>query len=121
MDPILDSLADDFELEQASETITDALPPEIKLKAERYANLAEILSVIAELRYRNFKLAKQLEKYIEEQYQRLRLQGGPCPEPDPVVYDEYEKEKWHTNCHVCSAVNGFRCVCFSQITGVSED
>ena len=90
MDLILDSLTDDFELEQASGDIADALSPEIRLKAERYAKLAQILPVVEELKARKFKLTKQLEKYVEEHYQRLRLQGGPYPEPDPVVYDEYE-------------------------------
>ena len=93
VDPILNSLADDFELEQVSEDSTDALSPEIKLKAERYAKLAEILPVIAELRYRNFKLAKQYEKYVEEHYRRLRLRGGPYPEPDPAVGEEFQTAK----------------------------
>lgn len=93
VDSILDSLTDDFELEQGKEAIADALSPELKLKAERYAKLAEILPVIAELRYQNFKLAKQNEKYIEEHYRRLRLQGGPYPEPDPAVEEEFQKAK----------------------------
>ena len=87
VDSIVDAPAD--ELEQA-EDIADALSPEVKLKAERYAKLAKILPVIEELRYRKFKIHKQLEKYIEEHYRRLRLQGGPYPEPDPAVYDEYD-------------------------------
>ena len=89
VDSIVDTPTDELELEQASEDIVDALSPEIKLKAERYAKLAKILPVIEELRDRKFKLTKQLEKYIEEHYRRLRLQGGPYPEPDPAVYDEY--------------------------------
>lgn len=93
VDPILNSLADDFELEQVNEDSTDALPPEIKLKAERYAKLAEIFPIIEELRYRNFKLAKQYEKYVEEHYRRLRLQGGPYPEPDPTVEEEFQTAK----------------------------
>ena len=90
VDSILDSLTDDFGLEQASEEIADTLSPEVKLKAERYAKLAQILPVIEELRYRKFKIHKQLEKNIEEHYRRLRLQGGPYPEPDPAVYEEYQ-------------------------------
>lgn len=93
VDSILDSLADDFELEQASEDSTDALSPEVTLKAERYAKLAEILPVIEELRYQNFKLAKQYEKYIEEHYRKLRLQEGPYPEPDPAVEEEFQTAK----------------------------
>jgi hypothetical protein len=92
-DSIVDVPVDELELEQASEDIADALSPEIKLKAERYAKLAAILPVIAELRYQNFKLAKQNEKYIEEHYRRFRLQGGPYPEPDPSVEDEFQKTK----------------------------
>lgn len=92
-DSIVDAPVDELELEQASEDITDALSPEIKLKAERYAKLAAILPVIAELRYQNFKLAKQNEKYIEEHYRRLRLQGGPYTEPDPSVEEEFQKAK----------------------------
>ena len=90
VDSMLDELADDFELESVSEDIVDALSPEIKLKAERYAKLAQILPVIEELRDRKFKLTKQNEKYIEEHYRRLRLQGGPYPEPDPAVEEEYQ-------------------------------
>ena len=93
VDSILDSLTDDFELEQASADIADALSSEVKLKAERYAKLAEILPVIEELRYKNFKLAKQNEKYIEEHYRRLRLQGGPYIDPDPAVEEEFQKAK----------------------------
>ncbi len=90
VDSMLDELADDFELEPVSENLADALSPEIKLKAERYAKLAEMLPVIEELRDRKFKLTKQYEKYIEEHYRRLRLQGGPYPEPDPAVEEEYQ-------------------------------
>ena len=90
VDPILNSLADDFELEQVSEDSTDALPPEIKLKAERYAKLAQILPVIVELKEQRFKLTKQNEEYIEEHYRRLRLEGGPYTEPDPAVEEEYQ-------------------------------
>ena len=93
VDLILDSLTDDLELEQGSEDIADTLSPKIKLKTERYAKLAEILPVIEELRYQNFKLAKQYEKYIEEHYRRLRLQGGPYPEPDSAVEEEYQTAK----------------------------
>lgn len=89
VDSILDSFTDHFELEQASEDIADALSPEIKLKAERYAKLAQILPVIVELKEQKFKLAKQNEEYIEEHYRRLRLQGGPYPEPDPAVEEGY--------------------------------
>ena len=90
VDSMLDLLTDDFELEPVSEDIADVLSPEIKLKAERYAKLAEILPVIEELRDRKFKLTKQYEKYVEEHYRRLRLQGGPYPEPDPAVGEEYQ-------------------------------
>ena len=90
---IVDSLTDELELEQASEDIADALSSEIKLKAERYAKLAQILPVIEKLRYQDFKLAKQYEKYVEEHYRRLRLQGGPYPEPDPVVGEEFQTAK----------------------------
>ena len=89
-DSIVDTPTDELELKQPSEDIANALSPEIKLKAERYAKLAKILPVIEELRYRKFKIHKQLEKYIEEHYRRLRLQGGPYPEPDPAVYEEYQ-------------------------------
>ncbi len=90
VDSMLDLLTDDFELEPVSEDIADVLSPEIKLKAERYAKLAEILPVIEELRDRKFKLTKQYEKYVEEHYRRLRLQGGPYPESDPAVGEEYQ-------------------------------
>ena len=90
VDSIVDSLIDELELEQTSEDIADALSPEVKLKAERYAKLGAILPVIEELRYRNFKIHKQLEKYIAEHYRKLRLQGGPYPEPDPAVEEEYQ-------------------------------
>ena len=92
-DSVVDSLTDELELEQASEDIADALSPEIKLKAERYAKLAEILPIVEELRHQNFKLAKQYEKYVEEHYRRLRLQGGPYPEPDPAVEEEFQTAK----------------------------
>ena len=75
VDSIL-ALTDDFELEQGREAIADALSPELKLKAERYAKLAQMLPVIEVLRDRKFKLTKQYGKYIEEHYRRLRLQGG---------------------------------------------
>lgn len=90
VDSMLDELADDFELEPVSENLTDALSPEVRLKTERYAKLAQILPVIEELRDRKFKLTKQYGKYIEEHYRRLRLQGGPYPEPDPAVEEEYQ-------------------------------
>ena len=90
VDSIVDAPTDELELEQATEDIADALSPEIRLKAERYAKLAEILPVIEELRDRKFKLTKQYEKYVEEHYRRLRLQGGPYPEPEPAVGEEYQ-------------------------------
>ena len=93
VDSIVDSPTDELELEQANEDSTDVLSPELKLKAERYAKLAQILPVIEELRYRDFKLAKQYEKYVEEHYRRLRLQGGPYPEPDPAVGEEFQRAK----------------------------
>ena len=89
-DAMLDSLTDDFALEQASEDIADALSPKLKLKAERYAKLAQILPVIVELKEQKFKLTKQNEEYIEEHYRRLRLEGGPYTEPDPAVEEEYQ-------------------------------
>lgn len=92
-DSIVDTPPDELELEQAREDIADALSPELKLKAERYAKLAKILPVIKELRYQNFQLAKENEKYIEEHYRRLRLQGGPYPEPDPAVEEEFQRAK----------------------------
>ena len=93
VDSIVDAPTDELELEQASEDIANALSPEIRLKAERYAKLAHILPVIEELRYRNFKLAKQYGKDIEEHYRRLRLQGGPYPEPDPAIHEEFQAAK----------------------------
>ncbi len=93
VDSIVDAPTDELELEQANEDSTDVLSPELKLKAERYAKLAQILPVIEELRYRDFKLAKQYEKYVEEHYRRLRLQGGPYPEPDPAVGEEFQRAK----------------------------
>ena len=92
-DSIVDTPPDELELEQAREDIADALSPELKLKAERYAKLAKILPVIKELRYQNFQLAKENEKYIAEHYRRLRLQGGPYPEPDPAVEEEFQRAK----------------------------
>ena len=92
-DSIVDTPPDELELEQAPEEVTDTLSPELKLKAERYAKLAKILPVIKELRYQNFQLAKENEKYIEEHYRRLRLQGGPYPEPDPAVEEEFQRAK----------------------------
>ena len=90
---IVDTPPDELELEQAREDTADALSPELKLKAERYAKLAKIFPVIKELRYQNFRLAKEYEKYIEEHYRRLRLQGGPYPEPDPAVEEEFQRAK----------------------------
>ena len=92
-DSIVDTPTDELELEQAREDVADELSPELKLKAERYAKLAQILPVIEKLRYQDFKLAKQYEKYVEEHYWRLRLQGGPYPEPDPVVGEEFQAAK----------------------------
>ena len=92
-DSIVDMPPDELELEQAREDVADELSPELKLKAERYAKLAKILPLIKELRYQNFQLAKENEKYIEEHYRRLRLQGGPYPEPDPAVEEEFQRAK----------------------------
>ena len=91
VDLILDSLTDDFELEQASEDIADALSPEVKLKAERYAKLAQILPVVEELKARKFDLAKQREKYIAEDNEKRRRQGPPYLEPDPAIEEAYQK------------------------------
>ena len=90
MDLILDSLTDDFELEQASGDIADTLSPEVKLKAGRYAKLAQILPTIEELEARKFKLTKQREKYISEYNQQRRLQGPPYLEPDPAIEETYQ-------------------------------
>lgn len=89
VDSIPDSLIDNFALEQASEDIADAFS-EAKLKAERYAKLAQILPVVEELKDQKFKLTKQNEEYIEEHYRRIRLEGGPYTEPDPAVEEEYQ-------------------------------
>ena len=90
VDLILDSLTDALELEQGSEDIADTLSPEVKLKAERYAKLAQILPVIEELAARKFKLTKQREKYIAEDNEKRRRQGPPYLEPDPAVEEEYQ-------------------------------
>ena len=90
VDLMLDSLTDDLGLEQGSEDIADTLSPKIKLKAERYAKLAEILPAIEELASRKFKLTKQREKYISEYNQKSLRQGPPYLEPDPAVEEEYQ-------------------------------
>lgn len=90
VDSMLDLLTDDFALEQGSEDITDALSPEIKLKAERYAKLAQILPVVEESAARKFKLTKQREKYISEYNQKSLRQGPPYLEPDPTIEEEYQ-------------------------------
>lgn len=91
VDSILDSLTDDSELESVSEDIVDALSPELKLKAERYAKLAQILPVVQELKARKFDLAKQREKYIAEDNEKRRRQGPPYLEPDPAMEEAYQK------------------------------
>ena len=90
VDSILDSLTDNFELESVSEDIVDALSPELKLKAERYAKLAQILPIIEESAARKFKLTKQREKYISEYNQKSLRQGPPYLEPDPTIEEEYQ-------------------------------
>ena len=90
VDSMLDELADDFELEPVSENLADALSPEIKLKAERYAKLAEMLPIIEESAARKFKLTKQREKYISEYNQKSLRQGPPYLEPDPTIEEEYQ-------------------------------
>ena len=90
VDSIVDAPADELELEQASEDIADALYPEVKLKAERYAKLAQILPVIEELKARKFNLTKQREKYIAEYNQKSRRQGPPYLEPDPAIEEAYQ-------------------------------
>ena len=50
VDLIADSLTDDTELQETSETLS----PEVKLKVERYAALAKLLPVIEELRHEKF-------------------------------------------------------------------
>ena len=88
VDSIAESLTD--ESEQESQDITEPLPPEIELKVERYAKLAEILPNVKELADRKFQLTKQNESNIAEHYRKLRLQGGPYPEPDPAIEEEYQ-------------------------------
>ena len=90
VDSIPDSLIDNFALEQASEDIADALSSEAKLKAERYAKLAQILPIIEESAARKFKLTKQREKYISEYNQKSLRQGPPYIEPDPAIEEEYQ-------------------------------
>ena len=89
VDSITKSLTD--ESEQESQDITEPLSPEVKLKVERYAKLAEILPNVKELADRKFQLTKQNENYIEE-YNRqyiLYLSGeGPHPESDPDAVEE---------------------------------
>ena len=80
-----------LELEQGSEDIANTLSPEVKLKAERYAKLAQILPVIEELKARKFDLTKQREKYIAEDNEKRRRQGPPYMEPDPAIEEEYQK------------------------------
>ena len=87
VDSRADSLTDNTELQEASET----LAPEVELKVKRYAKLAEILPNVKELADRKFQLTKQNENYIEE-YNRqyiLYLSGeGPHPESDPDAVEE---------------------------------
>ncbi len=90
VDSIVDTPTDELELEQASEDIVDALSPEIKLKAERYAKLAKILPVVEKLKAQKFNLTKQREKYIAEDNEKRRRQGPPYIEPDPAVEEEYQ-------------------------------
>ena len=91
VDSIPDSLIDNFALEQASEDIANALSPELKLKAERYAKLAGVLPVVEELKARKFGLTKQREKYIAEDNEKRRRQGPPYLEPDPAIEEAYQK------------------------------
>lgn len=89
VDSITKSLTD--ESEQESQGITETLSPEVKLKVERYAKLAEVLPNVKELEDRKFQLTKQLENYIAEHTrQRHRhLRGeGPYPESDPEAAEE---------------------------------
>lgn len=88
VDSIVESLTD--ESEEESRGITETLPPKVKLKIERYAKLAKILPAVKELEDRKFQLTKQNENYIKEHYRKLRLQGGPYPEPDPAIEEEYQ-------------------------------
>ena len=92
VDSIAESLTD--ESEQESQDITEPLSPEIELKVERYAKLAEILPTVKELADRKFQLTKQNESNIAEHNRQMRsyLSGeGPYPESDlDAVEEEYQ-------------------------------